>query len=229
MPYALARMADAATTRLFLFRHGEVAEAWRGLIYGDLDVPLSPRGEAQSRAAARRLAGVPLDAVVSSGLARAEHLAACLREERGLARRDDARLREIDRGAWRGRTPEDVDRAHEQAWSAWMDDPGERRPPGGESLSELALRVRAAIGELLCEFPGGSVAIAAHSWVVRCYACQALDAPLRCAARLVLPTGGLVVVDASHDPELRPTLAGFALEEPPSAKAGWFRGPHRGR
>ena len=222
-------MAGAETTRLYLLRHGEVAEAWRRRIYGDLDVPLSPRGEEQSREAARRLASVPLDAVVSSGLARTEHLAACLHEGRDLPRRIDARLREIDRGAWRGRLPEEVDREHERGWSAWMEDPTDRRPPGGESLADLAMRVRAAIAELLHEFAGGHVAIATHSWVVRCYACEALDAPLRCATRMVLPTGAMVVVDASHDPGLRPTLAGFAVEELPSAKTGWFRGPHRGR
>lgn len=222
-------MVEVATTRLYLLRHGEVAEAWRGRIYGDLDVPLSPDGEEQSRQAARRLASVPLDAVVSSGLARTEHLAACLRESRDLPPRIDARLREIDRGAWRGLLPEEVDREHEHGWSAWMEDPAGLRPPGGESLADLAARVRSAIGELLHEFPGGNVAIATHSWVVRCYACEALDAPLRCATRLVLPTGGLVVVDASHDPHLRPTLAGFAVEELPTVKTGWFRGPHRGR
>ena len=40
---------DASWTRLFLVRHGAVERAWRGRIYGDLDVPLSAAGEAQAR------------------------------------------------------------------------------------------------------------------------------------------------------------------------------------
>lgn len=222
-------MAADGTTRLVLFRHGEVADAWRGRIYGNLDVPLSERGREESRAAARRLEGVAVDAVVSSGLERTEHLAACLREGRALPARADPRLREIDRGAWRGRAPDEVDRDEDGAWSRWMEDPAERRPAGGESLADLCARAWPALAELLREFPGGCVAVATHSWVVRAAACRALDAPLALAPRLVVPTGAMVVIDASADPDVRPTLAGFALDGAPSAKAGWFRGPHRGR
>ena len=212
------------TTRLFLFRHGEVDAAWRGRIYGDLDVPLSEKGEQESREAAARLEGVRLDAVVSSGLARAEFLANLLREDRGLGRRDEERLREIDRGEWRGLRPTELDDEEGNAWERWHSAPVDTSPPGGESLGDLAKRVREACRELVQEYPGGHVAIAAHSWVVRSLASEAAGIPLERVPRMVLPTGSLVVVDASPQ-GLRPTLSGFGLDRVPLSKRGWFRGP----
>ena len=60
-------------------RHGEVDAAWHGRIYGALDIPLSEQGKREAERVAHALAGTPLAAVVSSGLARTEHLASGLR------------------------------------------------------------------------------------------------------------------------------------------------------
>src|SRR5262245_18495396 len=89
-------------TRVYLVRHGEIDAAWHGRIDGSLDVPLSERGRHEGARVARTLAEVALAAVVSSGLARTEQLAAELRAPRGLARIDDPALAEIDRGQWAG-------------------------------------------------------------------------------------------------------------------------------
>jgi hypothetical protein len=42
-------------TRLLLVRHGAVANSWSERIYGRLDVPLSPAGEAEARTIAAAL------------------------------------------------------------------------------------------------------------------------------------------------------------------------------
>jgi broad specificity phosphatase PhoE len=213
-------------TRIHLVRHGRVEDAWRGRIYGDLEVGLAPEGEEEARRAALRLSGVSLAAVVSSGLARAEFGAALLRSGRGLPRRDEPDLREIDRGGWRGSTFGDVERAAPGSIAAWRGDPA-FRPPGGESLADLLARVRARLDALAAEFAGLELAVVAHSWVGRVAACAALDLGPEAAHRFDLPTGGLVVLDWPPDPSggLRPSLAAFAADAPPPRAERWFRGP----
>jgi 2,3-bisphosphoglycerate-dependent phosphoglycerate mutase len=58
-------------TLVYLFRHGEPVLAETRRFIGHLDVPLSPRGEAQCVAQSARLRDVPLAALYSSDLERA--------------------------------------------------------------------------------------------------------------------------------------------------------------
>ncbi|WP_344962814.1 histidine phosphatase family protein [Streptomyces thioluteus] len=131
---------------------------------GDAEVPLSEDGWEQAARAGRWLAGQePPDAGVVSPYLRARQT------WEGMARyavslpppRVDVRLRDRDMGelyglneiALRERAPEEAARLGE-----W-----EHRPPGGESLSDVAARVREALGEL-----GGArrVLVVAHDAVI---------------------------------------------------------------
>ena len=221
--------AGDAPTRVHLIRHGLVAASWRKRIYGDLDVPLSPEGEAEADRAAARLRHVSLAAVVSSGLARAEFGAALIRAGRGLERRDEPDLRELHRGDWTGVGFAELEQREPGAFGHWHGDPEVRRPPGGESLGDLAARVLPALESICAEHAGAEVAIVTHSWVARLVAAASLGLPPAACTRLRLPTGGAVVVDwPVGERALRPTLVGFHLDRPPDRAAAWFRGPHRG-
>ncbi len=182
-------------TRFFLVRHGRVADHWHDRIYGDLDVPLSPEGEEQSRRAARLFEGIALSAVISSGLARAEFAARLMREPRGLPRRDDRRLAEIYRGAWAGFGEAEVEAARPGGWRAWQDAGGLHPPPGGETLQSVRERVITALDELAQEARSTRVAVVAHKWVLRVAACEALALPLDRATELDVPNCGVLVLD----------------------------------
>ncbi len=215
-------------TRVHVVRHGLVAASWRERIYGDLDVPLAPEGEAEAERAAERLRRVSLAAVVSSGLARAEFGAARIRAGRGLARRDEPALRELHRGDWTGLGFDELERREPGAWQRWHAEPEERRPPGGESLADLAARVLPALESICAAHAGAEVAIVSHSWVGRLVAAVALGLPPAACTRLRLPTGAAIAVDwPVGESGQRPTLAGFHLDRPPDRGTAWFRGPHR--
>jgi len=181
--------------RLHLVRHGAVAAPWSTRIYGDLDVPLSAAGRDEARRAAERLEDLPLDAVLSSGLARAEFGAELVRAGRGLTRRDEPDLREIGRGEWKGLDLDGLTPEVARGWAAWHARPDVLRPEGGESLDDLARRVLPCIDRLAAEFSGGAVAIVSHAWVIRTIACEALLLARRRAPMLEVGTGSLVVVD----------------------------------
>src|SRR5262245_60312717 len=184
-------MTTATATPIYLVRHGEIEPGWQGRIYGSLDVPLSAHGMDQGRLAARALRSVELGAVVSSGLSRAEHGAACLRAERQLARVDDPELRELERGQWAGLTFSELEARTPGAWSDWFRAPATRRPPGGESLAELFARVEPRVDHWARAHPGRPLALVTHGWVVRVLVCHALRASFDLAPRLDVRTGDI--------------------------------------
>ncbi len=202
-----------AHTRIFLLRHGEVAEAWLGRIYGCLDVPLSTRGEEEARRSAQRLSAEPLARVVSSGLARTEHTAALLRAGRNLERIDDHALRELDRGRWAGLTLEELERADPGAWERWHRSPAALHAPGGESLGELASRVFSRLDHWARAHPGERIAVVTHGWVIRVVVCRASGLPLDSAPDLDVRTGDLFVLDWPANPDQIPILIESPLEQ----------------
>jgi probable phosphoglycerate mutase len=217
-------------TRIHCLRHAEIDARWHGQIYGKLDVPLSSRGARDSLAAARRFADTELTAVVSSGLARTEHLAQALRAPRGLARRDDPRLVEIDRGAWAGLELAELERREPGAFAGWLARPKLARPLGGESLADVQARALDALQDLAQAADGGEVAVVAHLWVLRSVLCWALGLDLDRAARLDLPYAGHFALDIPLAAGRRPVLVGLAMhatvQAAPSRDATWQRGPH---
>lgn len=201
------------STRLFLVRHGEVEVAWRGRIYGSLDVPLSEHGRTEGIRVACALRGAAITSVVSSGLERTEHVARCLREQRGLARADDPDLRELDRGEWAGRTPQELEACWPGAWAAWFASPANGRPPGGESLNDLLKRVLPRLDHWTRMSPGHSVALVTHGWVLRVLVCHVLGAPLDSAPRLDVRTGDIVAMRWPVQPQAgAAVLEAFALD-----------------
>ena len=202
--------------QLWMIRHGEVAPEWSERIYGDLDVPLSPRGEAQSREVAAALRDVPFAAVVSSGLARAEYAAAALRDGRGLERRDDRRLAEIFRGAWAGRSWAEVAQLDPERAAHLRSTGGAGQAPGGETLDQVCARVLAALDELARLHAGAHVAIVAHRWVLAVAMSRAIDLPLERCGVLELTHAALVRLSWPAVGESngggRPKLVGFAAD-----------------
>ena len=215
-----------AFTRLFVARHGEVHGRWRRTVYGRMDVELSDVGLEQSRRLGVELAGVPLDAVVTSGLQRAEAAAAEVRAQRPtgiLERIDDARFVELDRGAWAGRSVDELERDEPEAYARWMTQRGAVQAPGGESPADVAARVLPAFDDWAARHPGGSVLVVAHLWVVRSAVAAALGLPMERSGSLLLPPGGIcsflwpVQAAAALDPGSAgwrpPILSSFGLAE----------------
>jgi broad specificity phosphatase PhoE len=137
---------------LYLVRHGRTDANARGLLLGRADPPLSDEGRLQAAALATR---VPRDArVVCSPLRRARETAAALR----LPVEIDDRWIELDYGALDGLPLADVP---DDVWRSWRADPA-YRPPGGETLVELGMRVRSACDELAADARAGDVVVVSH-------------------------------------------------------------------
>ncbi len=161
-------------TSVYLIRHGSVIGAETRRFIGHLDVPLSPLGERQMTALARRLAEVKLEAVYASDLLRARRSAAILAEPHALATVAVPELREFAMGRWEGLTAEQIRSLDGGAFAMWMADVAGYQFPGGESLHQLAARAWPAFERIVAAHAGGSVAIVAHAGTNRMILCRAL-------------------------------------------------------
>jgi broad specificity phosphatase PhoE len=142
---------------LWLVRHGETTWNREGRVQGSSDPPLSEAGREGARRLGRRLAGTRFDAVYTSDLRRARETAALALP--GAAAIGDARLRELDFGAWEGRLWRDVAEGDGAALSAWLRDPYTNAPSRGEPYGALVQRVQAWRAQLP---PEGRVVAFSH-------------------------------------------------------------------
>ncbi|MGZ6328995.1 MAG: histidine phosphatase family protein [Candidatus Limnocylindrales bacterium] len=175
-----------------LTRHGGTTRSKPEQHLGQhLDVPLSDEGRAQAAALGRRLAGVTFERVVASPLRRAVETARLIVPVREPE--TDARLLEMDYGAWEGLTYEQVTARDGPARLLWEADPASLACPGGESGNDVAARVRsfleAAIDGAEAGAPAGAAApadtadhrilVVGHSTTDRILLCVALGVPVR--------------------------------------------------
>ncbi|MBP7567207.1 MAG: histidine phosphatase family protein [Burkholderiaceae bacterium] len=129
--------------KLWLVRHATPLIA-AGTCYGASDIPADAAAtEAQARDLAAVLPqGLP---VICSTLGRCGQLSRALLALRpDLSVRTDARIAEMDFGAWEGRLWEDIP---EPEYSAWIDDFAGYVVGGGESVRGFMARVEAALAD----------------------------------------------------------------------------------
>lgn len=188
------RPSASPPTTLLLVRHGSTPLS--GLRYsGRGDPPLTPDGEAQARAVAARLARVPgLGAVVSSPLRRARSTAEAIAAAAGVGVAVDDGLAETDFGRWDGLTFAEVREVWPTEHAAWLADSAVT-PPGGESINQVARRVRKVRDRLLAAYPGRTVAVVSHVTPIKLVLCSALGAPVSSLFRIHLDTASLSTVD----------------------------------
>jgi len=171
---------------LFLIRHAESAgnlARERALSAGaavidiavrDCDVPLSDLGERQATAlgewCARHIE--PIDVVVSSPYVRAQETATLALRAAGwdVPAIVDERLREKEFGMLDRLTRAGIEQKFpEQAELRRVLGKFYYRPPGGESWTDVILRLRSVLDTLTREHGGKRVAIVSHQVIVLCF------------------------------------------------------------
>jgi broad specificity phosphatase PhoE len=178
----------SAHARVVLWRHGRTAWNLEGRFQGTTDIALDEVGIAQAERAARDLATLQPDVVVSSPLGRALATAEVLAVLVGTKVLVDDDLRETFAGTWQGLTRAEINAIDPKTFASWIG--GEDvRPGGGESRSEVAERVAAAVERHAALLrPGGTLVVVTHGGATRAGIGKILDLPVDHWASL----GGLV-------------------------------------
>src|SRR5690348_7568220 len=110
--------------QLYLIRHGETHSNRERRFQGQLDVPLSPTGQAQAHALGRWLARRPVrfGALYSSDLQRAAQTAETVGGHLALTPTLALALREIDCGEWQGLTGAEIEARFPGGLQTWHDE-----------------------------------------------------------------------------------------------------------
>lgn len=146
---------------------------------GRSDIVLSEKGEAQVQEAAGLMSDIRLDAVYSSPLIRAVRTAERIAETRALDVTTDARLAEMDFGAWEGLRPPEIQAAYLENWNRWNEQPDHvRMGLSGETAVEACERLIDFFEETTRNRPENRIAVAGHSTVFRLFLAHILGMPL---------------------------------------------------
>lgn len=168
----------------------------RPVYYGAMDVPLSPLGEQEAKAAGEFLKSFDLEYVVSSPLSRAVYGAEQVLLMQNNQSTDIVKLdgfKELDRGAWCGKTKDEIGPDMMARFDACDETV---TPEGGESYPYVKSRVLSARDNVLeLMSPGKSAAIVSHLQVTRCILSDALDIPIEEMATLKVATASITCID----------------------------------
>jgi len=152
------------SSALVLVRHAEPVRWARGRAIGRTDVGLSRAGTRQAVELARQVGQA--DRVVSSPAARALQTARPIADASAVPVEVEDDLREIDFGAFDGRTFASIRREHPGLYRTWMHDPTAVHFPGGERWGSFRARALDAIDRVDREREARRTVVVTHLGVI---------------------------------------------------------------
>ncbi|TAN63688.1 histidine phosphatase family protein [bacterium] len=186
-------------TRLYLSRHGQVANHHEQRYNGHFDVDITALGVEQMERLAIALSAEKITGVYSSDLKRAAKGATMISNALGLKSKKERELRELHLGRWEGLTREEAVRLYPEDAGFSFRDLGKDKVTGGESLIELRARVMPAVTALLKAHEKERVFIMAHGGVNRVILCDAMGLALENFFHIEQDYGCLNVIDYFQD------------------------------
>jgi probable phosphomutase (TIGR03848 family) len=185
-------------TLVLLVRHGLTAGTGTVLTGRTPGIALDERGRAQATALAARIAGVPLDAIVTSPLQRCRQTAdaiAAARDGRPVAVTEDEELAEVKYGDWTGKPLKRL--AKEPLWRVVQAHPSAVTFPGadGESMPDMQHRAVSAVRKWNATLGRDAVyLICSHGDVIKAVIADSLGMHLDMCQRIQVDPCSLSVI-----------------------------------
>ena len=184
---------------LTLVRHGQTAANAQNLLQGHINHPLDEVGLAQVSLLGGALQKIsPVSRVVASPLQRAQQTAQAISQ--GLSQHieveTDPRWIELNYGDFDGQP---VSSVSPEQWATWRTDE-HFRPPHGETLAELSVRVHEAIDALLADSVSAHIVVVSHVSPIKAAVAWALGVGVEVSWRTALDRASMTTVrlDAKH-------------------------------
>ncbi|CAG8933789.1 unnamed protein product [Penicillium salamii] len=180
---------------VYLVRHGETVWNAERRIQGQSDSPLTEKGEQQAWQVGERVKHLGITHIIASDLGRTRRTAEIIADACGCSVTLDPRLRELNMGVLEKR-PLDGLTAEEEQWRATLVNGTEGgRIPEGESMTEMATRMHAALNACL-DLPAGSrPLLVSHGMALGALVSTILGLPAYAERRLRLRNCSLSRVD----------------------------------
>ncbi len=182
-------------TTVLLVRHGLTALTGPVLAGRTPGVDLDDRGRAQAAAVAQRLAGVAVQAIVSSPLERCFQTAEFIAKERDLTVETDARLIECGYGDWTGQEINKL--AKDPLWKVVQAHPSAVTFPGegGEAMRDAQVRAVDAVRSWNTKLgPDATWVACSHADIIKSVVADALGMHLDTFQRIVIDPCSVTVI-----------------------------------
>lgn len=186
-------------TRVYLIRHGEVEGAGVSRYNGHADVALTELGVAQYHDLKKRFHGASITACYTSDLTRCVVGARILGAHLGVEPVMERSLRELNIGAWEGKTWDELQAGYPEQWQARLADLVNYRVPGGENLLDLQGRIMPVIDRFVAQHRGEEILVVAHGGANRVILLNAIGAPLSALFAIEQNYCGLNIIDYYAD------------------------------
>lgn len=220
------RFDDATPTTVVLVRHGETAmTVSRGYSGSSEPGPaLTEHGRAQAADAAELVCRVGHDLwgdipfpseLICSPMVRTQETAGIIGDRLGLTARVDEGVKEADFGAWQGLTAEEI----ETRWPGQLEPWHTRadvRPEGGESITDVGVRVGAALDTLLDAGTDRTVVVVSHAVAIRAALGVTMGAQPGSWSQLRVAPASVSIIRLFHDRRHEIAVVGVPSE-------GWRR------
>ncbi len=155
----------ASQNRYLVMRHGESESNVKHIINStpanrDL-FPLTVKGRLQAEEAATKLKKEKIDLIIASDFKRTAETAQIVGRKLGVTPIFDPRLREINTGVFEGQSPKDYSQFFSGHHEKFF-----KKPPGGESLRDVAKRVWSLVNDLEKKHKGKTILFVGHEYIV---------------------------------------------------------------
>lgn len=175
-----------APTLVFLVRHGQTPTTGKTLPGRAKGLHLGDKGHEQAANVAERLAPLAknIAAVYASPLERTRETAAPIGKAVGQRVRTHRGLVECDFGDWTGAELKTLGKLPE--WKQVQRYPSGFRFPGGESFSEMQVRINGAVAAMVTSHPGKTVVAVSHADPIKAVVAHAMGTHLDLFQRIVV-------------------------------------------
>ena len=163
--------------RVVLWRHGQTDWNVENRFQGHSDIPLNKVGEYQASEAAKVLAALRPNRIISSDLLRAQSTAAALAQLTDIKVEINRNLRETDGGLWEGKLASENRASHGELFANWYEGGDEPAGVTGERRSEVAKRAVSVIEKETTNF-SGTIVFVTHGGTVRSVLGSILKLPI---------------------------------------------------
>lgn len=152
---------------------------------GQSDIPLNDTGRSQAQVLSQKLHGCFFASLYTSDLIRARETAEIIAAVIHVPVISDPRLREINQGEWEGQLVDTIKARYADLWLQRSADPASIRPPGGETVGEVAERVQLVLDGIAHIHPEDSILIVSHGLALATVICKVRGIPVGQAYRVI--------------------------------------------
>ena len=190
---ASPKKAPPQHTLVLLVRHGQTPTTGTTLPGRAKGLHLADTGKAQAEAVAARIGALEnVEAVYASPLERTRETAAPIGKAVGVPVKADRGLLECEFGEWTGRKLSELNKLPE--WKTVQQYPSGFRFPGGESFTEMQLRMVGAMDRLGAAHRGKTVVLVSHADPIKAAVAHALGTHLDLFQRISISTCSVTAI-----------------------------------